>query len=148
MEITLTPNSTETIYFTGNVTQTSPSNPIQLTVSPIHHPTKTKTIFVNGFTSPLSIDQPIQLTSFQLMAAYPNPFNARINIDYSVDYNQDVLLEIFNTKGQKVSTLLNNEVPYGKHRIFWNATNNSTGIYFIKMTSGSITKNQKILYLK
>lgn len=148
MEITLTPNSTETIYFTGNVTQTSPSNPIQLTVSSIHHPTKTKTIFVNGFTSPLSVDQPIQLTSFQLMAAYPNPFNARINIDYSVDYNQDVLLEIFNTKGQKVSTLLNNEVPYGKHRIFWNATNNSTGIYFIKMTSGSITKNQKILYLK
>ena len=83
-----------------------------------------------------------------LLKAYPNPFNARINIDYSVDYNQDVLLEIFNTKGQKVSTLLNNEVPYGKHRIFWNATNNSTGIYFIKMTSGSITKNQKILYLK
>ena len=148
IEITLNPNSAENVSFTGNVSQVSTSNPIQLIVSPIHQPLKSKTIVVNGFTSPLSIDQPIQFDRFSLGIAYPNPFNSKIIIHYSVDYSQNIVLEIFNANGQLCHTLFNKHVSTGTHNIHWDASHNPSGIYFIKMTSELQTQNKKILYLK
>ena len=100
LQITLSPNSTETISFTGNVSQVNTPNPIQLIITPVHQTLKSKTLSVNGFTSPLSIDQPVQYDDFRLKTVYPNPFNSKINIHFSVNYSDDVLLEIFNATGQ------------------------------------------------
>ena len=148
MEITLEPESTEIISFSGNVSEINTSNPIQLTATPIHHPQQFKTVSVEGFTTPLTIDDRLQPHNFNLGIPYPNPFNSKIFIQYSLDYDQHVLLQVFNMNGQLIHTLLNGRVTSGKHNIQWNARNHPTGIYFIKMTSKKYTQNQKILYLK
>ena len=146
LQITLEPNSTETISFTGNVSQLNTPNPIQLIVTPVHQTLKSKTLFVNGFTSPLSIDQPVQYDDFRLKTVYPNPFNSKINIHFSVNYSDDVLLEIFNATGQLCYRVIESHVPIGEHHLQWDAGSNPSGIYFIKMTSETRTQNQKILY--
>ena len=148
LQITLEPNSTETISFTGNVSQLNTPNPIQLIVTPVHQTLKSKTLFVNGFTSPLSIDQPVQYDDFRLKTVYPNPFNSKINIHFSVNYSDDVLLEIFNANGQLCYSVIKSQVPVGEHHLQWDAGSNPSGIYFIKMTSETRTQTQKILYIK
>ncbi len=148
LQITLEPNSKETISFTGNVSQVNTANPIQLIITPVHQTLKSKTLSVNGFTSPLSIDQPVQYDHFRLKMVYPNPFNSKINIHFSVNYIDDVLLEIFNATGQLCYSVIKSQVPIGEHHLQWGAGSNPSGIYFIKMTSETRTQNQKILYLK
>ena len=148
LQITLEPNSKETISFTGNVSQVNTPNLIQLIITPVHQTSKSKTLSVNGFTSPLSIDQPVQYDDFRLKTVYPNPFNSKINIHFSVNYSDDVMLEIFNANGQLCYSVIKSQVPVGEHHLQWDAGRNPSGIYFIKMTSETRTQTQKILYLK
>jgi len=147
-ELTLEPNSTETVSFTGNVSAVIGGNPIILTVVPIHHPERSKTISVDGFTSPLAIDEDIIPNSFRLDEPFPNPFNPATIIQYSIYNEQNILLQVFNISGQLVETLVNETASAGQHSILWNSGQISTGIYFIKMSADLHCQTRKVLYLK
>ncbi len=147
-ELTLEPNSTETIFFTGNVSAVNVGNPIILTVVPIHHPERSKTISVDGFTSPLAIDEDLIPNSFRLDEPYPNPFNPATIIQYSIYNEQNILLQVFNISGQLVETLVNGTASAGQHSILWSSGQISTGIYFIKMSTDLHSQTRKVLYLK
>jgi hypothetical protein len=147
-ELTLEPNATETISFTGNVSAVIGGNPIILTVVPIHHPERSKTISVDGFTSPLAIDEDLIPNSFRLDEPYPNPFNPATIIQYSIYNEQNILLQVFNISGQLVETLVNGTANAGQHSILWSSGQISTGIYFIKMSTDLHCQTQKVLYLK
>ena len=147
-ELTLEPNSTEMISFTGNVSAVNGGNPIILTVVPIHHPERSKTISVDGFTSPLAIDEDLIPNSFRLDEPYPNPFNPATIIQYSIYNEQNILLQVFNISGQLVETLVNGTASAGQHSILWSSGQISTGIYFIKMSTDLHCQTRKVLYLK
>jgi flagellar hook assembly protein FlgD len=62
-------------------------------------------------------------------------------------------LEIFNIKGQKVKTLLNEYLQEGEHSVLWNGTNNQNktvgaGIYFYRLTTPDASLTRKMLLLK
>lgn len=84
----------------------------------------------------------------------PNPFNPSTTISFSVTKNSDfVNLEIFNIKGQKVITLINEIMLSGKHSIIWSGldSNNkpvSSGIYFYKIKAGNRESVKRMLLLK
>ena len=147
-ELTLEPNATETISFTGNVSAVNGGNPIILTVVPIHHPERSKTISVDGFTSPLAIDEDLIPNSFRLDEPYPNPFNPATIIQYSMHNEQNILLQVFNISGQLVETLVNGTANAGQHSILWSSSQISTGIYFIKMSTDLHCQTRKVLYLR
>ncbi len=90
----------------------------------------------NSSITPNSNDA-IQINS-KLYQNYPNPFNPSTNISFFNAKQQKVQIDIYNLKGQKVTTLLNDEMGQGHQTIAWNAKNVSSGIYFakIKMTDG------------
>lgn len=86
---------------------------------------------------------------------YPNPFNpsTTISFELSKENNSNTKLSIFNVKGQKVKTLLNEHLILGTHSVHWNGTDNgnrpvSSGIYFYKIQSGNETKMRKLLLIK
>jgi hypothetical protein len=56
----------------------------------------------------------------KLSRNYPNPFNPSTRIEYSVKETAPVSLEIFNVKGQKVRTLVNEVMTAGNHSVVWN----------------------------
>ncbi len=83
-----------------------------------------------------------------LLESYPNPFNAVTNIEYSLTNNADILLEIYNLKGQLVATLVDGEKQVGIHIAAWDAGNYSSGIYFCKLSINEEVRTQRMILIK
>lgn len=84
---------------------------------------------------------------------YPNPFNPSTSISFDLSKEAFVNLSIYNAKGQKVNTLINQYLPKDHHQIKWNGqdeTQNSlgSGIYFYKLSVGEKQIIKKMLLLK
>ncbi len=106
-------------------------------------------------TNALSLDENLTIpTQFALHQNYPNPFNPSTQISFDVpDGSELVRLNIYNILGKKVSTLLNNVVNPGKHKVEWNAKDNegnpvASGIYFYELSSPSFTARKKMLLIR
>ncbi|MBT3590824.1 MAG: T9SS type A sorting domain-containing protein [Candidatus Marinimicrobia bacterium] len=69
--------------------------------------------------------------SFQLMNAYPNPFNPTTTIQFNLDRMKNVNLSILDINGKIVETLIIGTVQLGQHKLQWNPKSKPTGIYFI-----------------
>ncbi|MBC8214176.1 MAG: T9SS type A sorting domain-containing protein [Candidatus Marinimicrobia bacterium] len=99
---------------------------------------------------PLDNNYQSSIVNYQLLNAYPNPFNPSTTISYQLPAPSPVLLTIYNVKGQLVETLVNSSSMQeaGYHQITWIADNHSSGLYFVQMTAGDFTQTQKLLFLK
>jgi hypothetical protein len=85
--------------------------------------------------------------TFTLYANYPNPFNPSTTICYSLSTSADIRLNIYNLKGEKVRTLINQHQYAGTFEISWNGLNDSnirvaSGIYIYRM---EINKGREIV---
>jgi len=90
---------------------------------------------------------------FFLHRNYPNPFNPETTIEYSIKEDSRILIEIYNIKGQKVKTLINEFREAGYYSVIWNGKDNSnkqvaSGLYFYRMKTANYNKMRKILLLK
>lgn len=90
---------------------------------------------------------------FHVKDNYPNPFNPVTVIEYSLPHETQVLIDVFNLLGQKITTLLNVTQSAGYHQIRWDATNTigekvAGGIYFIRIKTEVDLHIQKVMYLK
>ena len=97
----------------------------------------------------LDIYQP---SNFQLFTSFPNPFNPLTKIEYNLPYVGDVSLIIYDIMGRQVEILYNGIQYQGHYTISWDASNYSSGVYFIKMNVGDsqspISQSQKVVLLK
>jgi flagellar hook assembly protein FlgD len=76
------------------------------------------------------------LEDFQLVGAYPNPFNPTTTIVYHIAKSTDVKLSVYNILGELVTELVNGKQPAGKYKIEWNAGKFSSGMYFYALQVG------------
>ncbi|MCD4650296.1 MAG: T9SS type A sorting domain-containing protein [Candidatus Cloacimonetes bacterium] len=84
---------------------------------------------------------------------YPNPFNPETYINFALKKAGHVLIDIYNAKGQHVSTLINADMEAGSHSVVWDGKNESgrsvkSGVYFYRMKSGRYTSTKKMILLK
>lgn len=84
---------------------------------------------------------------------YPNPFNPTTTISYSTKTAGNVELAVYNLKGQKVRTLVNEHQNADNHTIEWNGKDNNgnkvaSGVYFYKLSTKDEVAVQKMLMLK
>ena len=89
--------------------------------------------------------------SFQLHAAFPNPFNPITTIRFeipSVETRHAVSLQIYDITGRLIETLIDEELGPGYNTIQWNANNFSSGVYFVRLEAGSFHNTQKVILLK
>ncbi|PIV80657.1 hypothetical protein COW53_08480 [bacterium CG17_big_fil_post_rev_8_21_14_2_50_64_8] len=71
---------------------------------------------------------------------FPNPFNPAMEIRFVLGEDSRVQVEIFNLRGQRIATLLDNELPAGPHGVVWHAGQQPSGTYFYRITAaGNIT---------
>jgi len=93
-------------------------------------------------------DEPQNLET-ALHASYPNPFNSSTTISFSLKDNSHVEIVIYNVKGERVSTLMNENCDPGTHTFRWDGTDLSAGIYFIKLkVNDKVTDIQKTIILR
>ena len=85
---------------------------------------------------------------YNLSKPYPNPFNPLTVINFSIPKTKLVLINVYDIMGREIATIINKELVQGTHSFKWNANNQSSGIYFIKMQSGEFVKTQKVILLK
>ncbi|MBD3170084.1 MAG: T9SS type A sorting domain-containing protein [candidate division Zixibacteria bacterium] len=79
---------------------------------------------------------------------HPNPFNSATIIEYTIEEKGKVQLEIYNLLGQKVATLVDDEILPGKHSVRWNADRFSSGIYFSVLKTGDVKHSRRMVLLK
>ncbi len=104
-----------------------------------------------GYTS--NSDLNLNPDMIQLSQNYPNPFNPETSISFNLPVNAHVDLTIYNLKGQKVKTLINENKVKGRYTEAWNGTNQegnktASGIYFYKLTSGDQQIVRKMILIK
>jgi choice-of-anchor B domain-containing protein len=102
---------------------------------------------------------------YALFANYPNPFlsgakspargggNSKATITYQLPKSSKVKLEIYDTLGQRIRTLVNAVQPAGTHKIFWDGESDSqagvsSGIYFYRLQADEFTDTKRLLLLK
>ena len=88
----------------------------------------------------------LEITNFELKA-YPNPFNSNTTISYQLnnEQNEQISLEIYNIKGQKIFSKEN--LP-SEGSVSWNCEAQTSGIYLIKISNSKEKYVKKITYLK
>lgn len=79
---------------------------------------------------------------------YPNPFNNTAVIDFYLPETRYVKIEIYNSIGQKVGVVVDDELMPGEHRYIINGSNLSSGVYFYRFSSGKFYQTGSIILLK
>ncbi len=83
------------------------------------------------------------------LSAFPNPFNASLNIHYTLSKNAPVSLTIYNMNGTPVHEQVSAMQVKGDHQYFWTAPDNlASGVYFIHIGGQGLSYTQKVLLLK
>ncbi len=82
------------------------------------------------------------------ISAYPNPFNPATMITYSIPQSGKVSLKVFDLLGRQVALLAEEIKPAGTHQIAFHGDDLASGIYLVRMESGSKTESVKVILLK
>ncbi|UCC78959.1 MAG: T9SS type A sorting domain-containing protein [Candidatus Zixiibacteriota bacterium] len=104
-----------------------------------------------GYALPTGTEQPdikILPTEYRMLQNYPNPFNASTTIRYSLRYESEISLKIYNLLGQRVETLFDGTQEVGEHAVTWDASHLPSGIYFARLETGTVSENIKMILLK
>jgi hypothetical protein len=86
--------------------------------------------------------------NFNLFQNYPNPFNPATTINYHIAEKRFVILRIYDVLGNEVATLINKENPAGEHKINFNSTGLTSGVYFYRLHAGSFIQTRKMILMK
>lgn len=86
---------------------------------------------------------------FSLYQNFPNPFNPTTAIRFDIKKSANVTLKVYNSQGQEVATLINNEVvSAGTQEVTFGANNLSSGIYFYTLSAGDFRETKKMMLIK
>ncbi|HKK71251.1 MAG TPA: C25 family cysteine peptidase [Candidatus Krumholzibacteria bacterium] len=83
----------------------------------------------------------------------PNPFNPTTTIGFSIPVETEVRLTVYDLRGRRVATIVDDVLPGGRHRSTWNGCDDrgrplASGTYFYRLTAGERTLSRKMLLLK
>jgi hypothetical protein len=109
-----------------------------------------------GMPTGIEDNAPKLAEKFELFQNYPNPFNPKTKITYSLPPNQNnskVKLEIFNSLGQKLKTLVDENQVAGSYEVLWDGRNNegipvASGVYYYRLTTTDFVASRKMILLK
>lgn len=86
---------------------------------------------------------------FELNQNYPNPFNPSTNIQFSLPKTSNVKLEVFNSIGVLVATLIDDQKQAGFHTIRFDASRYSSGMYFYRLiANNAVISTKKMILIK
>jgi hypothetical protein len=103
------------------------------------------------FSPPRSVTIPIR--DVELYQNYPNPFNPTTRIDFYLPRDGRVQLVVYDVRGGKVKTLVDEPTRYGHHSVTWDGTDSrgqraSSGVYFYRLEAGNRVITKKLIVVK
>lgn len=85
---------------------------------------------------------------FNLYQNYPNPFNPSTTIKFDIPENSFVKLSVYNSLGKEVAVLVNDMLIQGTYDYKFDASGLTSGLYFMKISSGNFQDTKKLMLLK
>jgi photosystem II stability/assembly factor-like uncharacterized protein len=84
---------------------------------------------------------------------YPNPVVKSTTILFFVPQTGNVSIQIFDLSGRLITTLANKKMQAGNHQLIWNSNDEngkvvSSGIYYLKLNTGSYSVSKKLSVIK
>ena len=89
-----------------------------------------------------------QNSIFVLDQNYPNPFNNQTTLEYALTGTSDVLLEVYNTSGQLVRTLVDGEQSEGRYPVDFGTSGLASGLYLYRIIVDGRTDTKKMMHVK
>jgi len=99
---------------------------------------------ITGVTT-IATDLP---ADFNLKQNYPNPFNPSTTIQYALPHRSQVMLRVYNTLGQQVAALVNDNQDAGIHDVKFDGSGLASGVYFYRLSTEAYVAAKKMLLLK
>lgn len=94
-------------------------------------------------------DAEVSPSTIVLRQNYPNPFNPQTTIVFDLSISTNVTLEVFDVKGRKVTTLLQQQrMAAGIQKIVFDAIGLTSGLYFYRISAGKWNKTAKMVLLR
>jgi hypothetical protein len=85
---------------------------------------------------------------FELFQNYPNPFNPITKIEFAVPHDGFVNLIVYNTMGEEIIILVNEQKAAGRYNIDFNGSDFPSGVYFYRLLAGDFKSIKKMVLLK
>ena len=82
---------------------------------------------------------------FVLENNYPNPVKGETTFGFSIDKPQRVYLDVINTSGQQVGTVVHHNLNAGSYEVTFNTSKLASGIYFYRLTAGNQSETHKMI---
>ncbi|NQT26970.1 aryl-sulfate sulfotransferase [candidate division KSB1 bacterium] len=79
---------------------------------------------------------------------YPNPINPATTIRFTNPMDADILLSVFNVRGQRIHTVLDGLKAAGTYDISVDGSDWPSGLYFYKLETDSFTQIRKMILMK
>lgn len=105
------------------------------------------TIYIDNvfyYQDVVGIDEEASLNTLKLNNQ-PNPFSYSTTINYSIPTTELTEISVYDLTGRRINTLVNETMEAGTHQVIWNITNEKSGVYFIKIKSGSFIDLKKCI---
>lgn len=83
-------------------------------------------------------------------AAYPNPFNPRVTLQFSLPRAGHVSLDVIDARGRRVASLVDGTLAAGEHRLTWQGTDQTgralpSGVYLAVMQTENTATSRKLV---
>ena len=80
--------------------------------------------------------------------AYPNPFTNSTNINYALNEQGEVKIDVYNALGNRISTIVKEYQDIGEHSVVFNADHCSPGMYYYTIRTSKRTDKGKMVLLR
>ncbi len=87
-------------------------------------------------------------SSFKMYPVYPNPFNPSATMKFDLPSSANLRISLFDILGREVAVLMDGEVHAGQHRVVFDGSQLSSGMYFVQMEASSFKSVRKVMLLK
>ncbi len=106
-----------------------------------------------AFVEQAADDQAAAATGTHLAANYPNPFNPKTTLPFSLAAPAAVRLAIYDVTGRLQRTLVDGLLPAGEHWVNWDGRDEAgselaSGVYFSRFEAGAVSEVRKLLLLR
>jgi predicted outer membrane repeat protein len=82
------------------------------------------------------------------LSSYPNPFNAATRIAFDLPRECRVALQVYDISGRLVRVLVDGQLKAGQHEARFDGEGLASGVYFVRLQAGELTRMQKIVLMK
>ncbi len=79
---------------------------------------------------------------------YPNPFRGSTRIEFALNRDSDVRIEVYDNIGRRVQTLVDRHLPEGFHHVDFDAGGLASGVYFYRIITDRTVLSQKMVFIR